>query len=203
MSDKYKIRENNKAYLPAGKASFVTLTIVDWIDVFTRKGQKLMILNSLKYCQENKGLVIFGYCIMSSHIHMICKSYEGFQLSDILRDYKKFTSKKIIQIIKDEPESRREWMLKLFSDACEHLKREQKFKVWQDGNQAKEIFSNKFLYEKLNYLPVRQAGIHQNPVEDLIVVNAEDYLYSSARNYADLDSLLDVCFVDQKLITYG
>lgn len=189
MSDKYKIRENDKAY-------FVTLTIVDWIDVFTRKGQKLMILNSLKYCQENKGLVIFGYCIMSSHIHMICKSDEGFQLSDILRDFKKFTSKKIIQIINDEPESRREWMLKLFSDACEHLKREQKFKVWQDGNQAKEIFSNKFLYEKLNY-------IHQNPVEDLIVVNAEDYLYSSARNYADLDSLLDVCLVDQKLITYG
>ncbi len=43
MSDKYKIRDKDKAYLPTGKAGFVTLTIVDWIDVFTRKEQKLII----------------------------------------------------------------------------------------------------------------------------------------------------------------
>lgn len=189
MSDKYKIRDNDKAY-------FLTLTTVGWVDVFTRKEQKLMMLNSLRYCQEHKGLVIFAYCLMPSHLHMICKADEGFNLSDILRDFKKFTSKKIIQLITEEPESRREWLLKLFSDACEHLKREQKFKVWQDGNQAKELFSNKFLYEKLNY-------IHQNPVEDLIVEKPEDYIFSSARNYADIDSYIDVCLLDQKLITYG
>jgi REP element-mobilizing transposase RayT len=196
VSDKYKIRDNDKAY-------FVTLTTVGWIDVFTRKGQKLMIIDSLKYCQEKKGLVVFAYCLMSSHLHMICKADNDLKLSDILRDFKKFTSKKVIQQIQEEPESRREClpagkagMLKLFSEACSQLKREQNYKVWQDGNQAKEIFSNGFLHEKLNY-------IHQNPVEDLIVVNAEDYLFSSARNYADLDSYIDVCLVDQKLITYG
>ncbi|MCD4834574.1 MAG: hypothetical protein K8R31_12310 [Bacteroidales bacterium] len=66
MSDKYKIRDNDKAY-------FVTLTIVDWIDVFTRKEQKLMMVNSLKYCQQNKGLVIFAYCLMSSHLHQLAR----------------------------------------------------------------------------------------------------------------------------------
>lgn len=188
MSDKYKIRDNDKAF-------FITMTVVGWVDVFTRKEQKLEIINSIKYCQEKKGLIVFAYCLMPSHLHMICKADDGFQLSDILRDFKTYTSKRIIQLIKDEPESRREWLLEYFSKACIHLKRDRKFKVWQDGNQAKEIFSNKFLYEKLNY-------IHQNPVQDLIVEKPEDYLFSSARNYAELDNYMDVFLLDHKpLIT--
>jgi REP element-mobilizing transposase RayT len=189
MSDEYKIRVNDKAY-------FITITTVGWIDVFTRKNQKLLIVNSLKYCQQSKGLIIFGYCIMSNHLHMICKADDGYSLSNILRDFKTFTSKNIIKKISDEHESRREWMLEYFSKACAHLKKEQKYKVWQDGNQAKEIFSNEFLFEKLNY-------IHQNPVEDLIVEHSEDYLFSSARNYASLDNNLEVVLVDNKLITYS
>jgi len=196
MSDKYKIRDNDKAY-------FVTTTTVGWIDVFTRKEQKLLIIDSLKYCQENKGLVIFAYCLMPSHLHMICKADDSFlptdripNLSDILRDFKTFTSKKIIQQIQDEPESRREWMLEYFTKACNHLKRKQKYKVWQDGNQAKEIYSNSFLHEKLNY-------IHRNPIEDLIVEQPEEYLFSSARNYAGLESYLDIVLLDSKLITYN
>ena len=196
MSDKYKIRDNDKAH-------FVTITTVGWVDIFTRKGQKLLIVDSLNYCHQNKGLIIFAYCIMPSHLHMICKADDGYNLSDILRDFKKHTSKAIINQIQEEPESRREClsagkagMLTIFSNACKHLKREQTYKVWQEGNQAKEIFSNKFLYEKLNY-------IHQNPVEDLIVANPEDYLFSSARNYSGLDYLLDVVLLDNKLITYN
>jgi len=188
MSDKYKIRDNEKVY-------FVTITTVGWVDIFTRKEQKLLIVNSLKYCQKNKGLVIFAYCLMPSHIHMICKADTDFNLSDILRDFKTFTSKNIIKQIIEEPESRREWMLAYFANACSHLKGNQKYKVWQDGNQAKEIFSSNFLYEKLKY-------IHNNPVQDLIVGNPEDYLFSSARNYAGLDGNLDIVLLDNQLITY-
>jgi len=83
----------------------------------------------------------------------------------------------------EEPESRREWILGQFKDACSHLKREQEYKVWQDSNLAKMIFTNKFFYEKLNY-------IHQNPVEDLLVQYPEEYMFSSARNYAELDFYL-------------
>jgi REP element-mobilizing transposase RayT len=195
MSDKYRIKDNDKAY-------FITMTTVGWVDVFTRKEQKLQLINSIKYCQKNKELVVFAYCLMPSHLHMICKADEGFNLSDILRDFKTYTSKKIIEIIHEEPESRREClpageagMLDYFSTACKHLKRNQKFKVWQDGNHAKEIFSSSFLYEKLEY-------IHNNPVEDLIVEKPEDYLFSSARNYAGLDSYLDILLLDHKpLIT--
>lgn len=188
MSDKYRIKDNDKAY-------YLTMTTVGWVDIFTRKEQKLSIVNSLKYCQEHKGLVIFAYCLMPSHLHMICKADEGYNLSDILRDFKTYTSKQIINQVIEEPESRREWLLEFFSNACKHLKKDQKYKVWQDGNKAKEIFSKNFLYEKLNY-------IHQNPVTDLIVEKPEDYLFSSARNYAGLYNYLDVLLLDNQLITY-
>jgi len=66
---------------------------------------------------------------MHSHLHLLCKGTNGFVLSDIIRDFKKFTSKQIVKTILEEPESRREWMLSFFQNACEHLKREQNYKV--------------------------------------------------------------------------
>ena len=188
MSDNYKIKDKDKPY-------YLTLTVINWIDVFTRTNQKLLITNSLDYCIKNKGLVVYAYVIMPNHIHMICKAEGEQELSEILRDFKTYTSKKIIEQIEEEPESRKDWMLKFFSEACSHLKRNQNYKVWQDGNQAKEIFSTAFLYEKLEY-------IHNNPVKDMIVEKPEDYLFSSARNYAELDSYVDVFVLDHKpLIT--
>ncbi|MEI6749306.1 MAG: transposase [Bacteroidota bacterium] len=188
MSDKYKIRDTDKAY-------FVTLTVVDWIDVFTRKNHKLLMIDALSYCQKNKDLVIFGYCLMPSHLHMIARAEGEYSLSDVLRDLKKFTSKAIVKQIESEPESRREWMLEQFAKAGEHLNRIKDYKFWQDGNQAKEIYSNQFLFEKLDY-------IHNNPVEEMIVARPEDYLFSSARNYASMDNVLDVCLITQELKTF-
>jgi REP element-mobilizing transposase RayT len=189
MSDKYKIYDIDKAY-------FVTLTTVGWIDVFTRSNHKLLIVDSLKYCQQNKGLVIFGWCLMSSHLHMIARAEGQATLSDILRDFKKYTSKAIVKQIEDEPESRREWMLELFAKAGAPLKKIKDYKFWQDGNQAKEIFGNKFLCEKLEY-------IHNNPVEEMIVYKPEDYMFSSARNYAELDGILKVSLISRQWKTYG
>lgn len=122
-------------------------------------------------------------------MHLLCKGTNGFVLSDIMRDFKKFTSKKIIQTIQDEPESRREWMLEYFQKSCEHLKREQQFKVWQYGYHAEIVETNEFIKQKVNY-------IHNNPVIDKIVTLLEDYYFSSARNYAGLDNELEVIFLD-------
>lgn len=127
---------------------------------------------------------------------MIAKAVREKSLSDIIRDFKKFTSKAIIKQLQEEPESRSEWMLQYFEERGKDLKRIKNFKFWQDGNQAKEIFSNKFFFEKLNY-------IHQNPVRNLIVANPEDYLFSSARNYAKLDSMIDIVLETTQQITYN
>lgn len=182
MSTKYKATTTEEAY-------FITITTVGWIDVFTRLNQKEIIIKALNYCQQNKGLEIYAYCLMSSHIHLLCKATNGYILSDVIRDFKKFTSKNIIRVIINEPESRREWMLDYFQKACEHLKREQQFKVWQDGYHAEIVETNWFIKQKVNY-------IHNNPVKDKIVQFPEDYYFSSARNYAGLQNDLEVILLD-------
>jgi len=91
MSTKYKVQDNSKPY-------FITTTIVGWVDIFTREIQKEKLVESLKYCQENKGLIIYGWCLMSNHLHMICQSANDEKpLSEIIRDFKTFTSKQILQ----------------------------------------------------------------------------------------------------------
>ena len=75
--------------------------------VFTRKEYKDIIVESLAYCQENKNLIIYG-CIMSNHLHLIISAKEN-NVSDVLGDFKKFTSKKILKSILEHPcESRKE-----------------------------------------------------------------------------------------------
>jgi hypothetical protein len=87
-------------------------------------------------------------------------------------------------------------MLNYFSYAGKYLKRIKNYKVWQDCNQAKVICSNEFLYQKLDY-------IYKNPVKELIVEKEKDYLFSSSRNYADLDNYLDIELITLKLKTYS
>jgi hypothetical protein len=107
----------------------------------------------------------------------------------VIRDFKKFTSKKIIKTIIEEPESRREWLLEYFQKACEHLKREQQYKVWQDGYHAEIVVTNWFIKQKVDY-------IHNNAIKDKIVTLPEDYYFSSARNYAGLENDLEVILLD-------
>jgi REP element-mobilizing transposase RayT len=75
---------------------FITATVVDWIDVFTRQTYRDIIIGSLDYCIKNKGMILYGYVIMSNHIHLIIQSEEG-KLSDLIRDFKKFTAKSILE----------------------------------------------------------------------------------------------------------
>ena len=166
-----------KNKISSGYAYFVSLTIIEWIDIFSRPAYKHVIVDSLNFCIANKGLKVHCWCLMSNHLHMVISTGEEKNLSDILRDFKKFTSKEIIKTIKEIPESRKEWLLNLFWYAGKNNKKIKYYKVWQDGNDAKEIHSTAFLEEKMNY-------IHNNPVKAELVANSVEYLYSSARDYA-------------------
>ncbi len=103
MSERYKAGDHTIPH-------FITITVIDWVDLFTRPVYKDIVLASLRYCREHKGLIIHAYCIMTSHIHLIVSS-EREMLNDIIRDIKKFTSKELVKAIKEIPESRREWIL--------------------------------------------------------------------------------------------
>jgi REP element-mobilizing transposase RayT len=176
--DRYSISNQNGIY-------FLTLTVVDWIDLFTRKDYSLVVTDSLNFCIKEKGLEVIAYVIMSSHIHLVCKVNEPFKLSEVLRDFKKHTSKQFIKTILEINESRKDWLLNKFAFEAHRIGRATNYKIWKDDNHAIEIGDYIDIVQKVNY-------IHNNPVNAMIVVNAEDYIFSSARDYSDLKGYVNV-----------
>jgi len=125
MQGGYQIRDQNGIY-------FITFAVVEWVDVFTRKDYANLVVESLQYCQKEKGLIIYGWCILSNHLHLIVSAAEGFALSAILRDFKKFTSTNILKAIEQNPqESRRNWLLWLFRAAGKKNRKNTKYQFWQ------------------------------------------------------------------------
>lgn len=151
---------------------FTTSTIVDWICVFRERKYFDIIIDSLQYCQKQKGLFILGYVIMLNHIHLITINEEDTSLSDIMRDFKRFTSKKISEELKLD---NRTLELTIFREASRKSKQSD-YKIWQPDFHPKGIRSKEFFLQKLDY-------IHLNPVRKGFVSRPEDWLYSSARNY--------------------
>jgi putative transposase len=149
MSDGgYKIRNKKEVH-------FVTFAVVEWVDVFTRKEYRDSLIDSLSFCQRKKDLLLHCWCIMSHHVHLIA-STKNEDLSDILRDFKKFTSKQIIAAIEgSKTESRKDWMLKIFSDQGQSNSRNKNYQFWRQDNQPQELYSPKFFFQKLNYIPAR------------------------------------------------
>ncbi|WP_420152493.1 REP-associated tyrosine transposase [Siphonobacter sp.] len=168
---------------------FISFATVYWIDVFTRIHYRTIFLDSLSFCQQHKGLRLHAWCLMSNHVHLIISTEEGFNLSHTLRDLKRHTATTLIEAIKEDPESRKEWMLWMFQRAAHHNKRNDDYQFWQQDNHAEELITPRFTQQKLNYL-------HQNPVVAGWVDAPEHFLYSSARDYTGFGKgLLDILFL--------
>ena len=173
MSRKYKFGESKGAY-------FISFTTVNWIDVFTRDVYFSVVTESLDYCRKNKGMEIYGYCIMPSHVHLIFRSADA-DPSGLIRDFKGFTSRKLLKTIEEnQQESRKEWMLWMFERAGSKKSNVEHRQFWQQHNKPIEIWSLHVFEQKLNY-------IHNNPVESGFVTDPIDWKYSSARNYGNND----------------
>jgi hypothetical protein len=98
---------------------------------------------------------------------------------------------KISRKVEEKPNEvvrRSQWTLAFFQKSCEHLKKEQKYKDWQDGYNAEN--------EKTNWFIKQKKYIHNNLVKDKIVTLPEDYYFSSTSNYAGLDDELEVILLD-------
>ena len=181
MSEKYKIRDSQQLY-------FVSFATVNWIDVFTRRLYNDIFVDSLRYCQQHKGLEIYAWCLMTNHAHLIISS-EADNLSGILRDLKRHTAKALLRAIEEnQQESRREWMLWMFERAGRRNAHNTKYQFWQQGNHPIELNTNDLQRQRLRYL-------HQNPVVAGFVDAPEDFLYSSVRNYAGRPGLVEVLFI--------
>ena len=181
MGRKYVFRDSSRLY-------FVSFATVNWIDVFIRSQYCNIVVDSLKYCVDNKGLEVYAWCIMSSHVHLIISS-EKEHLSDIMRDLKRHTAKQLLKAIEgNDQESRREWMLWLFARAGKYNSNNEKYQFWQQNNHPIELATNDMIDQRLDYL-------HNNPVAAGIVAKPEDYIYSSAGDYAGIKGLVPLLLV--------
>jgi REP element-mobilizing transposase RayT len=178
MSRNYKFHNAEGLY-------FVSFAVVYWLDVFTRNEYKNLLLESLTFCQKNKGMEIHAWCIMTSHMHLVFRSINGERPELILGDFKRFTSKAIVKAIKDNiRESRKEFLLSEFKKAAGKSSNVKNYQFWRHDNKPIELWSNKVIKEKIDY-------IHQNPVDAGLVYKAEDYVYSSALDYVGEQGLLE------------
>jgi REP element-mobilizing transposase RayT len=178
MGEAYQIRDQQALY-------FLTLQVVGWADIFSRKVYRDVLIESLTYCRKEKGLEVFAYAIMTNHIHLIARSKDGV-LSDTIRDFKKFTSKRILaEVRENSQESRREWLEMIFRYHAKFNKRSKDMQFWTHENHAIQLDSNEMIESRIDY-------IHENPVRAGWVEDPEDYLCSSARNYAGMNGLLEI-----------
>ena len=169
MSSKYKVGEDAIAH-------FVTFSVVGWIDVFSREQYKQLFVESLKYCQQHKGLVLHAWVIMTNHVHLIISSKEN-KLEYIVRDLKKYTSKQILKAIEENnSESRKEWMLNIFSYAGKNNTNNKTYQFWKQDYHPIELDTLEKLKQRLDYL-------HENPVRSGMVWEPWHYKYSSAIDY--------------------
>ena len=181
---RYKILDQNGL-------NFVTFTIVDWIDLFTRSAYCDIVLDSLRFCQKEKQLNIYAYVIMPSHIHLIIDTDNPNGLSPIIKSFKSYTAKSFLQYINnlDNPESRREWLLNRFEFNARKQNSNSHNQIWKRDNHPILLYSPEAIITNLNY-------IHNNPINAGYVDKAEHYRYSSATNYYGNEGLLNVILID-------
>jgi len=178
MSRKYKFHNKSGVY-------FVSFAAVYWIDVFTRQAYFEVLAQSVRFCRQEKGMELYAYCFMPSHVHFIFRSSKE-QPMELLRDFKRYTSNMIIKTIENNPkESRKEWLLWMFERAGKKQSNVNKYQFWQHHNKPIELWSEKVIKQKIDY-------IHDNPVKSGFVVDPIDWKYSSARNYQDDFTVLEI-----------
>lgn len=170
MSEKYKV-------INSQTPTFITLTLIGWVDLFIRRKYTDLLDDSLSYCIKNKGLKVHAYVYMTSHLHLIVTSDKD-EIQNIVRDFKKHTNKKLIELINESGESRKEWLLNKFSYEAKRSGRASKFKVWKDGFHPVTLDDNEKLMQRLNY-------IHYNPIDAGFVEHERNWLNSSFRAYEE------------------
>lgn len=170
MSTKFK-------FTAPGAMYFVTGTVVEWADVFTRNVYKDILLDSIRFCQKNQQLQIHAWVLMTNHFHLICSTKEDGDLGLILKNMKSFTATRIIDaIINNESESRRKWLMDIFERNGQTKRGNLRFQFWQHENHPILLDNQGMFDSRLNYL-------HDNPVRAGFVSDPKEWLYSSARDY--------------------
>ena len=178
MSRKYKFYNKEGLY-------FVSFATVYWLDVFVRDEYFMKLVESLDFCRKQKGMEIYCWCIMPSHVHLIFRAKDN-NPGELMKSLKTFTSKNIQKVIAENTqESRREWLLWMMQRAGSKNSNVKNSQFWQQNNKPIELWSADVIDQKIDY-------IHQNPVLAGFVTEPHYWKYSSAIDYSGGKGMLDI-----------
>jgi putative transposase len=150
---------------------FLTITVVDWINIFTKAKYFECLAQNLNHCIKNKGLVLYEYVIMTNHLHIIASAEpQSKGLSAIIKDFKSYTTHQMKDMLQNEG---RTYIARFISES-KTKKKGNDFQIFQRENYPEPLATEKFTRQKTQY-------IWMNPVKEKYVLNPEDWLYSSAR----------------------
>ena len=154
---------------------FVTTTAVGHAHLFKQDVIKRIIVDSLHHIRTTRGVKLFIFVIMPNHIHIIAQFSDDYPLADMTRDFKKSTARQIYRQFQAEGNAK---VLSLLQKEGRKVKQE--YKVWEDGYDARDVFSKVFLQQKMDY-------IHHNPCQPQwkLAELPEQYLWSTAGFYLD------------------
>jgi len=167
-----------RSYRPASDAYyayFVTCSVVEWLPIFAEWAYAQIILDSLAYLREHKAIQLNAFVVMSTHMHAVMWPRQAANISDVLRDFKRYTSRAVSsEAIKQGHDG----YLQTFAAARPswHRARGTNYQVWQEGFHPESIYSDDFARQKIEY-------IHNNPVKAGLVNSAQEWPHSSARAY--------------------
>jgi len=160
---------------------FITTAAIRHAHLFQRDVIKRILVDSLNAGRFLGQYELYAFVIMPNHIHIIIKCLGKYQPKDVVREYKKATAKLILRQLEAEQNDE---ILEQLARVVSRTHKQQ-FAVWEAEYLATNIYSPKFLLQKLNY-------IHNNPLQPhwRLAERPEDYIWSSARFYAGLGKAL-------------
>jgi putative transposase len=192
------MKEDKNSVTNQHACHYITFNTVDWVDVFIKPVYKRIIANTLNEFIATRGLTVFAWCLMTNHLHLLLQAKDGTGLSMIERDFKRITTTHILEAMEMEQELRRGWMLERFEHFSQSLKKIEKYQVWQSCSNP-EFLDFKQPMKVKEYL----GYIHDNPVRDRIVLLPDDYVFSSAGDYAGRKGPVHVTVIDMEGLIKG
>ncbi len=157
-------------FIPEHNYFFITTTIVEWIPIFTSEKYFQIIKNCLDFCVKSGKFEVIAWVILDNHCHLVIS---GENLSEGVKSFKSFTAKEIVTQLKND---KKDWCLNQLSFFRKKYKTTSKHQVWQEGVHPQAIVSEEMLEQKIDY-------IHCNPVRRGLVLNMEDWRWSSACDF--------------------
>ncbi|MGB2799802.1 MAG: transposase [Dehalococcoidia bacterium] len=163
-----------KSFPEKDQLYFVTSSIAGHKHLLNMPEYAQIILDSLSFLRREKEIKLYAFVIMPNHFHLIVKLPDASNISKLVHDLKLFTANQIIRKLQVNKELH---LLDYFEQQAEGIKK-QRYKVWETGFWDKNIFSEEFLLEKMEY-------IHNNPINKNwhLVEERSEYPFSSARFY--------------------